>query len=91
MTVEWLEAAIADLAGLHAYIAIDNPAAAGRMVQRILTSTEALAAMPSRGRPGRVPETRELVISPYVIAYHVGEHVQVLRVLHGARRWPDQF
>ncbi|HYU18441.1 MAG TPA: type II toxin-antitoxin system RelE/ParE family toxin [Chloroflexota bacterium] len=34
-----------------------------------------LAELPERGRVGRVPGTRELVVSrtPYVVAYRVGE------------------
>jgi hypothetical protein len=46
------------------------------------------------GRVGRVPETRELVITgtPSIAAYRVAEDTMViLRVLHGARRWPEQF
>ncbi|HLH88791.1 MAG TPA: type II toxin-antitoxin system RelE/ParE family toxin [Xanthobacteraceae bacterium] len=39
-----------------------------------------------------MPQTRELVIvgSPYFVPYRVrGERVEILRVIHGARRWPD--
>jgi toxin ParE1/3/4 len=36
--------------------------------------------------------TRELVVEPYVIAYRVKRGVlQILRVLHGARRWPESI
>jgi len=46
------------------------------------------------GRPGRVPGTRELVIlkTPYLAAYQVVENViQILRVYHGSRQWPERF
>jgi toxin ParE1/3/4 len=46
------------------------------------------------GRPGRVKGTRELVIvgTPYIVAYRIkGDAVQVLRVLHGAQKWPQGF
>ncbi len=46
------------------------------------------------GRAGRVPGTRELVISgtPYIVPYRVrGGAVEVLRVFHAARRWPTEF
>ncbi|WP_242518673.1 MULTISPECIES: type II toxin-antitoxin system RelE/ParE family toxin [Thiorhodovibrio] len=49
---------------------------------------------PSIGRLGRVRDTRELVISgtSYIVAYRVvGDLVLILRVLHGARRWPQRF
>jgi len=53
-----------------------------------------LADHPGMGRPGRVDGTRELVIAglPYVVAYfHQGDTVTVLRVLHGAMKWPKRF
>jgi toxin ParE1/3/4 len=46
------------------------------------------------GRPGRVPGTREFVIprTPHIVPYRLqGESIQILRVYHGARRWPDSF
>jgi plasmid stabilization system protein ParE len=49
---------------------------------------------PALGRPGRVPGTRELVVSgtPYILPYRVqGETVQILHVLHGAQRWPERL
>jgi hypothetical protein len=49
---------------------------------------------PQSGRPGRIERTRELVISrtPHIVAYRIaGDIVQILRVLHGARRWPDDM
>ncbi len=53
-----------------------------------------LAKYPEIGRPGRVRGTRELVVAgtPYIAAYRImGEVVTVLRVLHGARRWPRKL
>jgi plasmid stabilization system protein ParE len=46
------------------------------------------------GRAGRVDGTRELIISdsPYIAVYRVLEdELEVLDVLHAARRWPDKF
>jgi len=46
------------------------------------------------GRPGRVPGTRELVLPnfPYIIPYRVREQrVEILRVFHTARKWPQGF
>jgi toxin ParE1/3/4 len=53
-----------------------------------------LPVNPHMGRPGRVPGTRELVIrrTRYIVPYRVhGETLQILRVYHSARRWPDSF
>jgi toxin ParE1/3/4 len=41
-----------------------------------------------------VPDTRELVIArtPFVVAYRLrNETIEILRVLHGAQRWPDRL
>jgi toxin ParE1/3/4 len=46
------------------------------------------------GRPGRVPGTRELVVAgtPYIVAYRVtASRVDVLAIIHAARRWPQMF
>jgi toxin ParE1/3/4 len=91
----WSPEAIDDLASLRAYIAEDSPAAAQRVVLHILHDVEALLSEhPAMGRPGRVPETRELVIpdTPFVVPYRVQDRtIQVLRVFHTARRWPETF
>jgi toxin ParE1/3/4 len=93
MTVFWTDPALADLAALHDYIANDDPAAADAMVLRIVDLVERqLPRMPESGRPGRVHKTRELVVSgsPYFVPYRVnGDQIEILRVIHGARRWPE--
>jgi plasmid stabilization system protein ParE len=79
------------LAELVSYIAADNPKAAYRLHDEIRKQTGILAAHPEAGRLGRVAGTRELVIAgtPYIAAYRVTrEVVTILRLLHGARRWP---
>ena len=94
MQVRWLRRALNNLDEEAAYIARDDPGAAARIVERIVTSVERLGAHPVSGRPGRVPGTRELVVSgtPYLVPYRVrGETVEILRVFHGARKWPERF
>jgi len=92
--VRWLKRALKNLDDEAEYIARDNPQAAARIVERIAASIDRLATHPASGRPGRVPGTRELVISgtPYVVPYRVrDETVQILRVFHAARKWPEKF
>jgi addiction module RelE/StbE family toxin len=92
--VRWLRRALRNLDEEAEYIARDDPDAAARIVDRIATSVERLATHPALGRTGRVPGTRELMLSgmPYVVAYRVrGETVEILRVFHGARKWPEKF
>jgi addiction module RelE/StbE family toxin len=83
-----------DLHSVEAYIRQENPPVAVRTVLRILEAVEGLLAYPNLGRPGRVPGTRELVVSgtPYIAAYRVRENaIWILRVIHAARRWPDEL
>ena len=95
MIIVWSQRAADDLASLRTYIAEDDPAAAQRVVLHILHSVEdLLAGQPQMGRPGRVPGTRELVVprTPYIVPYYIRDNrIQVLRVYHGARRWPERF
>ena len=84
MTPVWSAEAIDDLAALRAYIEQDNPAAAQRVVLRIIENVETLLPNnPETGRPGGVPGTRELVIprTPFNVPYRVvGNTLQILRV-----------
>jgi toxin ParE1/3/4 len=93
--VEWTRAAAAGLDALAEFIAERNPDAVVSQVLLTLQSVEErLPTYPGTGRPGRVPGTRELVVpdTPFIVAYRVTEGaIQVLRVLHGARRWPGQL
>jgi toxin ParE1/3/4 len=93
MNPVWSPEAVADLVALRAYIEQDDPAAAQRVALHIVRNVEMLLPNnPSMGRPGRAPGTRELVIpkTPYIVPYRlVGSTIQILRVFHGARRWPD--
>ncbi|MFZ0481442.1 MAG: type II toxin-antitoxin system RelE/ParE family toxin [Terriglobales bacterium] len=94
MRVKWLQAARANLIAVSEYITQDNPDAAARTVAAIVKAVETLEHFPSLGRPGRISGTRELVVSqtPYIIPYRVrGEVLEVLRVFHGARKWPNRF
>ena len=89
MRVKWLRKASVNLETEGAYIAQDDPAAAGRIVLRILETVELLKKNPALGRAGRVEGTRELIVSgtPYIVPYRVREEVvEVLRVFHAARK-----
>ncbi|HUB95221.1 MAG TPA: type II toxin-antitoxin system RelE/ParE family toxin [Stellaceae bacterium] len=91
----WSPESIDDLLELRAYISLDDPAAARRLALHIIEAVETtLPVHPGTGRPGRVPGTRELVIArtPFVVPYRLaGDVIHILRVFHGARRWPDRL
>src|ERR1039458_4041263 len=93
VTLQWSPESIHDLIALRAHIFEDNPAAAKRVSLHILYCAEhLLSENPQLGHPGRVPGTRELVIPkmPFVVPYRVHNDVlQIVRVYHHARRWPQ--
>lgn len=94
MRLKWTHAASRDLDSVEQYIGRGNPGPAIETVLEIIRHVGMLAEHPGIGRPGRVEGTRELPIPglPYVGAYlHRGDTVTVLRVLHGAMRWPERF
>ena len=94
MKLVWSAFALADRDGIFTHIEADNPRAASAVDERIATAARRLVDFPESGRPGRVAGTRELVITgtPYVAAYAVtAETIRILRVLHGAQRWPDEL
>jgi addiction module RelE/StbE family toxin len=86
--------ALADLEEARTYIAERNPEAAAAMALRIRDASDGLRLFPNRGRQGRIGGTRELVIrtTPFVVAYRITDRqVEVLAIIHGARRWPGAF
>lgn len=94
MEITWTAAAVLDLQEIRAYIAGERPLAAARVAERIRSSAEMLRRFPRIGREGRVPGTRELVVSrtPFLIAYRIRQdRIEILRVLHEAQKWPERF
>lgn len=92
--VKWTRTALRNLELELAYVAQDRPEAALKLVQRVEEAVTKLSEQPSIGRPGRVTGTRELVVTgtSYIIPYRVRENiVEILRVLHSARRRPEGF
>jgi toxin ParE1/3/4 len=94
LRTRWTRPALADLEAIGDFVARDNPNAADRIVMRIVEAVERLRDHPHQGRAGRIAGTRELVIAetPYIVPYRVADRdVQILAVIHGARRWPDRL
>jgi len=82
------EPAARDLEEIVEYIALDNPVAAENVFRGIVQTAEKLLEFPSLGRPGRLPETRELSVSglPYLIVYEVGtKTVTILAIFQTSR------
>jgi toxin ParE1/3/4 len=94
MRVVWTAPAARDLEAIGDYIARHNRDAARRTVQRIRARVRTLATHPYLGRPGRVFDTRELVIAstPFITVYRIVDNrLEILAVFHGARVWPNSF
>lgn len=94
MRVRWTRPALQDLEAIEDYIAADNPAAAFRLIDKLIDRTEnSLRHAPSSGRPGRIVGTRELIFAdmPYIVVYRIKECADILAVRHAARRWPDSM
>ncbi len=93
--IEWTEQASRQLDQAYEYIASSNSEdVATRVLRRIVNRVEQLASFPLSGRKGRVPSTRELVISntPFIAVYTIeNTRIVILAVYHGAQRWPEAF
>jgi plasmid stabilization system protein ParE len=72
LPVVWRARALADIGRIVRHIATDNPVAARRVGRELLLAGDSLVMFPRRGRPGRQPGTRELVIMPrYIVVYRI--------------------
>ncbi len=94
MRIRWTTQALGDLEAIGDHTARDSPTAAAELVTQIFDQVDLLAVHPHMGRPGRVPETRELVVtgSRFIAPYRVrGDELEILAIFHGARRWPEKF
>ncbi len=94
MKVIWTERSISEIEGIVDHILVDNPSAAFALADRIFEFVENLLPdNPNLGRPGRVNDTRELVVhASYLVAYRVkGSAIEILSVRHSARLWPKDF
>ena len=92
MPVKWLRKALRNLEQVQQYIAVDDPETAIQVVLRIQTAVQQLETFPMMGKTGRVDGTRELVIpnTSFIVIYRVqGKAVQILRILHASKKYPD--
>jgi toxin ParE1/3/4 len=92
MHVRWTTDAADDLERICDYIAESRPESARRVAQSVIERLGTLETFPHLGRPGRVEGTREVVFPPlpFVAISEVrDEQIIVLRILHGAQRWPQ--
>ncbi|MEX0613993.1 MAG: type II toxin-antitoxin system RelE/ParE family toxin [Pirellulales bacterium] len=82
----------ADMLAVWEYIAQDNIAAADRMIDRFTAAFERAAQFPEANQKYQHPkgDFRIAVVAPYLIFYKISDdEIDIVRVLHGARRWEE--
>lgn len=88
--VIWREKARQDVRNIIDYISDRNPTAALRHADLFEHVAERLADHPYIHRAGRVPDTREAVVTPnYILVYRVGAHaIEIVSVKHTRQQYP---
>lgn len=85
-----------DLLDIWAYVASDNREAADQLIRDLSALFEKTADYPELGRAADwlVPGHRILARGNYLLIYQPDAHrrvVKLVRVVHGARNWPNLF
>ena len=91
MKIRLTRPALDDLQRIHGYISKDNPAAASRVVTRLIDRCTNLALAPYQGRETDEPNARVIVVPRfrYFIFYMIeGDEVQITHIRHTSRRRP---
>ena len=91
MKIRWSPEATDDFSKLLSTSASRIQSAVERSARTIFNGISPLESFPERDRPGRVKDTRELVLAPlpFVVVYRVrGFAIEVAPVLHGSQHWP---
>jgi len=92
MRIQWTEPASRDLISIGDYTRKHLGVARARATAlQISDGVNSLKQFPDLGRIRRRSGTRELVFPglPFLAVYrHREEEIEVIRILHGAQRWP---
>ena len=91
MKLLFAKAARQELEEAAGYVAEHNPRAARNLEERVLATAQRLTVFPHLGRPLDDTGRRRFEIggTPYRLIYAVRrDAVVILRIWHGARRWP---
>ncbi len=91
--IRYLKSAEKDLYDIFDYIKLDNPSAAGSLLDKIDDSIALLASNP---KMGKIPKNRYirdkgyrmLIVENYLVFYVLKEKIiQIRRILHSARNY----
>jgi len=91
--LDWAQEALDEFDAAMRFYTERNSSAADRMANEIIKAALLLTVpFPTPGRQGRVPGTFERLIGkriPFMLVYRVKSNtVQIIRVLHHARKYP---
>jgi toxin ParE1/3/4 len=91
MRVRFTRPSQADLDAIYTYVSRENPAAATRLVTRLIDRALALASTPYEGREIDEPNGRVIIIPRYryFIFYAIeGDEIHITHIRHTSRRRP---
>lgn len=95
MRAHWTDKALFRLQQIHDYIAQDNPANAGRFVDRLTRKAALIAHQPHAGatvKKYQREDIRETYEGRYRIIYRIhSDRIDVLTVRHGMRLLPQHL
>ena len=95
MKINWTKRAVRHLRSAYEFWTEEkSQGAADSMLDHIFSTVELLGRHPELGRSGRIPGTRELGLRPlpFIVVYRLRKNrVEIIAVLHGARKWPLAF
>ena len=77
MRIRWARAALDDVERFGAYLEEHSPSLTESTLLRLYEAAQSLKRFSSRGRIGRVPGTRELIVTPlpYIVVYSLDQQV----------------
>jgi len=94
LKISWTSQAADDLQSAYEYVSAESPDAAERLLEQVFSAIEILGQFPRLGREGRVLGTREFAITSttFIVVYRLRHHqLELLSILHGARKWPEKL
>ena len=95
MRVHWTDTALAHLQAIHDYVARDSKQNAKRLADRITRKSMSVGTWPESGSmvpEYDSPEIREVFEKSYRIIYRIlTDRIDVMAVIHGARKLPPQL
>lgn len=83
-----------DMGEISDYISLDNPFAALKWHDNMVSQFELIAEFPHIGvaKSKRRPDLRSFPVKNYMVLYQIkSKTVEIVRILHGARDWKRLF